>query len=119
MRLRHGDFTQARCSVTTRCAVALQWQELGAEALHVVDLDAARSGDSSTSTSSPHREKLPHPVEYGGGVRTPKSLAMVAGTKMRWMVMGTAAITEETCSSRPSNWLGDRLVVGVDCDRAW
>jgi phosphoribosylformimino-5-aminoimidazole carboxamide ribotide isomerase len=117
VRLRHGDFKQATVFSDDPVAVALHWQELGAEALHVVDLDAARSGDLvNFSIVDRIVQEVSIPVEYGGGVRNEKNLALVAGTKIRWTVMGTAAITKEDLLDDALNWLGDRLVVGVDCD---
>ena len=55
------------------------------------------------------------PVQYGGGIRTGKSLALVAGLGAHWVVMGTAAITDQDLLDDAVNWLGDRLVVGMDC----
>ena len=55
------------------------------------------------------------PVEYGGGIRSARSLALVAGIGVHWVVMGTAAVTALHLLDDAVNWLGERLVVGLDC----
>ena len=55
------------------------------------------------------------PIQYGGGIRTDQSLALVAGLGVHWVVMGTAAITAQELLEDALMWLGDRLVVGMDC----
>ena len=54
-------------------------------------------------------------MQYGGGIRTPKALAFMAGIGVHWVVMGTAAVTALDLLDDAVNWLGDRLVVGLDC----
>ena len=45
VRLRRGDFDDVTVFSDDPVALARQWQDEGAEALHVVDLDAARTGE--------------------------------------------------------------------------
>ncbi len=116
VRLRRGDFEDVTVFGDDPVELARYWQAEGAEALHVVDLDAARTGDLV------HLELVERivnaveiPVQYGGGIRTPTSLALVAGIGVHWCVMGTAAVTALDMLDDAINWLGDRLVVGLDC----
>jgi phosphoribosylformimino-5-aminoimidazole carboxamide ribotide isomerase len=116
VRLRHGDFEQATVFSDDPVAIALQWQEQGAEALHVVDLDAARTGELVNFAIVDDIVKtVAIPVQYGGGVRSRKSLALVAGTRIHWTVMGTAAVTGGALLQDAIDWLGGRLVISVDC----
>jgi len=55
------------------------------------------------------------PVQYGGGIRSEQALALVAGLGVQWVVMGTAAITALELLDDAVDWLGERLVVGMDC----
>jgi phosphoribosylformimino-5-aminoimidazole carboxamide ribotide isomerase len=117
VRLRRGDFEQATVFGEDPVQLALQWQEQGAEVLHVVDLDAARTGELvNFATVAAIVEALRIPVQYGGGIRTQGSLELVAGTKVRWAVLGTAAVTGGDLLDAAIRVLDDRLVVGVDCD---
>ena len=116
VRLRRGDFDDVTVFSDDPVELARYWQAEGAEALHVVDLDAARTGEL---VNVDVLEKLVHavevPIQYGGGIRTDKSLALVAGLGVQWVVMGTAAITAQELLEDALMWLGDRLVVGMDC----
>jgi phosphoribosylformimino-5-aminoimidazole carboxamide ribotide isomerase len=116
VRLRRGDFDDVTVFSDDPVDLARYWQDQGAEALHVIDLDAARTGEL---TNFPIVEQivkaLDIPVQYGGGIRTPKSLAFMAGIGVHWVVMGTAAVTALDLLDDAVNWLGDRLVVGLDC----
>jgi phosphoribosylformimino-5-aminoimidazole carboxamide ribotide isomerase len=116
VRLRRGDFDDPTIFAEDPVALAQQWQAQGAEALHVVDLDAARTGELANFEIVERIVRtVTIPVQYGGGIRSPKSLALVAGIGVHWVVMGTAAITALDLLQDAVNWLEDRLVVGIDC----
>jgi phosphoribosylformimino-5-aminoimidazole carboxamide ribotide isomerase len=116
VRLRRGDFEDVTVFSDDPVELARYWQDEGAEALHVIDLDAARTGEL-TNFAIVERivKRLDIPVEYGGGVRSQKALALMAGLGVHWVVMGTAAVTALDLLDDAVNWLGDRLVVGLDC----
>jgi phosphoribosylformimino-5-aminoimidazole carboxamide ribotide isomerase len=116
VRLRRGDFDDVTVFSDDPVELARFWQDQGAEALHVIDLDAARTGELTNFRLVEDIVKaLDIPVQYGGGIRTPKSLAFMAGIGVHWVVMGTAAVTALDLLDDAVNWLGERLVVGLDC----
>jgi phosphoribosylformimino-5-aminoimidazole carboxamide ribotide isomerase len=116
VRLRRGDFARSTVFDDDPVAMARHWESLGATALHVVDLDAARTG-APVNFAIVQRivAELSIPVQYGGGVRSAASLSRVAAGDVRWVVMGTAAVTQTDLLEAAVDELGDRLVVGVDC----
>ena len=116
VRLRRGDFDDVTVFGDDPVELARHWQAEGAEALHVVDLDAARTGELVNFDIVERIVKaVDIPVQYGGGIRGDKSLALMAGIGVHWVVMGTAAVTALDLLDDAVNWLGERLVVGVDC----
>ena len=116
VRLRRGDFDDVTVLGDDPVELARVWQDQGAEALHVVDLDGARTGELvNFQLVERIVAAVDIPVQYGGGIRTSQSLAMVAGTGVHWCVMGTAAVTALHLLDDAVNWLGERLVVGLDC----
>jgi phosphoribosylformimino-5-aminoimidazole carboxamide ribotide isomerase len=116
VRLRRGDFDDFTVFSDDPVELARFWQSQGAEALHVIDLDAARTGElTNFKIVEDIVRSLEIPVQYGGGIRTPKSLAYVAGIGVHWVVMGTAAVTALDLLDDAVDWLGERLVVGLDC----
>jgi phosphoribosylformimino-5-aminoimidazole carboxamide ribotide isomerase len=115
VRLRRGDFDDVTVFGDDPVALARFWQDQGAEALHVVDLDAARTGELANFGILERIVKsLDIPVQYGGGIRSAKNLALVAGLGVHWVVMGTAAVTALDLLDDSVKWLGERLVVGLD-----
>ena len=120
VRLRGGDFSRATVFDDDPMAAARAWHEQGATALHVVDLDAARTGGLiNFALVSSIAAELPIPVQYGGGVRNLDSMERVAGSQVRWIVLGTAALTGEGLLETAVARLGKRLIVGVDCADGW
>jgi phosphoribosylformimino-5-aminoimidazole carboxamide ribotide isomerase len=116
VRLRGGDFAQTTVFADDPLEMARRWEELGAEALHVVDLDAARTGEPvNFALVQTIAATLTIPVEFGGGIRTAEALQRAAASDLRWIVIGTAAITRQDLLEQAVATLGDRLVVGVDC----
>ncbi len=114
--LRRGDFDDVTVFSDDPVTLARQWQEEGAEALHVVDLDAARTGELTNFEIVERIVKaVDVPVQYGGGIRSARSLAFVAGIGVHWVVIGTAAVTALQLLDDAVDWLGQRLVVGLDC----
>jgi len=116
VRLRRGDFEDVTVFGDDPVELARYWQDQGAESLHVVDLDAARTGELVNIAIVERIVKaLDVPVQYGGGVRDAKALALMAGVGVHWVVMGTAAVTARDLLDDAVDWLGERLVVGIDC----
>jgi phosphoribosylformimino-5-aminoimidazole carboxamide ribotide isomerase len=116
VRLRRGDFEDVTVFGDDPVELARYWQDQGAESLHVVDLDAARTGELVNIAIVERIVKaLDVPVQYGGGVRDAKALALMAGVGVHWVVMGTAAVTARDLLDSAVDWLGERLVVGIDC----
>jgi len=116
VRLRRGDFDEATVFSDDPVALARYWRDEGAEALHVVDLDAARTGElANVDLLEDIVAAVDIPVQYGGGIRSEQALALVAGLGVQWVVMGTAAITALELLDDAVDWLGERLVVGMDC----
>jgi phosphoribosylformimino-5-aminoimidazole carboxamide ribotide isomerase len=116
VRLRRGDFDDVTVFADDPVELARYWRSQGAEALHVVDLDAARTGElTNFRIVEDIVQALDIPVQYGGGIRTSTALAFMAGVGVHWVVLGTAAVTALDLLDDAVNWLGERLVVGLDC----
>lgn len=117
VRLRRGDFNDPTVFGDDPVELARQWEREGAQALHIVDLDAARTGEMVNVDIVERIVKAVNiPIQYGGGVRSAKSLAYIAGIGVHWVVMGTAAVTTVDLLQTALDWLGERLVVGMDCN---
>lgn len=116
VRLRKGDFTQHTVFSSDPVAMAQQWERQGAEAIHVVDLDGARTGELvNFELVEAMAAAVSVPIQFGGGVRTSEAVDRLAASAVRWCVIGTAAVTRADVLEAAVTVLRSRLVVGVDC----
>lgn len=115
MRLHQGDFDAETVYDDDPVRVARQFEASGAEWIHVVDLDAARTGERT------HLEQIRLVVrsvscriEVGGGVRSADAAQELLDVGVERVVVGTAAVerpalVEELCQLYPG-----RVAVGLD-----
>ena len=93
VRLHQGDFAAETIYAEDPAGVAVAFAAAGAEWLHVVDLDAARTGEL---TNLAHVAGIVAatglPVQYGGGVRSLAAATRVADAGVARVVVGTAAL---------------------------
>ena len=116
VRLVKGDFDAKKVYDEDPLSAARGWVRAGARALHVVDLDGARSG-APVNLSHLHAisSELGVPVQYGGGLRSIEAVddALAAGAGR--VILGTAAFTDPALLLRALEAHGpERVLVSVD-----
>lgn len=94
--------------------VALEFQQSGAEWLHLVDLDAAFGRGENSALLAEVVGKLDIAVELSGGIRDDLSLARALATGCKRVNLGTAALENPEWTSRVISEYGDRIAVGLD-----
>jgi len=116
VRLREGRAEAETVFSEDPVAMAMRWTSLGAERLHVVDLDGAFAGapKQTALVAKIVTAVAPVPVEVGGGLRDLAAVAAVLETGARWAVIGTraaldAAFLAEVCRRHPG-----RVIIAVD-----
>lgn len=118
VRLRRGDFDRETAYDDDPVAVAERFVSSGVAWLHVVDLDAARTG------SPTHRqvigaivatvEERVH-VEVAGGLRDEAAVAAALASGAARAVVGTAALLDPAFAGRLVATHGpERIVVAID-----
>ncbi|MBW1897114.1 MAG: 1-(5-phosphoribosyl)-5-[(5-phosphoribosylamino)methylideneamino]imidazole-4-carboxamide isomerase [Deltaproteobacteria bacterium] len=96
-------------------AMALRWEEEGAERLHVIDLDGAfRKSPQNMGAIQQIIEKVQVPVQLGGGIRNMETISRYLDLGISRVIIGTEAIknpqlVEEACQAFPA-----RIMVGID-----
>ena len=97
MRLRQGDYAAETVYGDDGVAVATSFAEQGATWIHVVDLDAARTGEATNrdvvaaiAAAVDGRAA----VQTGGGVRSVDDAKALADAGVARVVMGSAAVRE-------------------------
>ncbi len=116
VRLEQGDFGRETVYMDEPVEAAQHWQELGADWLHVVDLDGARSGRRANAAVV--RALLAAvdraPVQVAGGIRTLDSARAVMDDGAARVVLGTAAVRNPSLLRDAVAALPGRVAVGVD-----
>jgi phosphoribosylformimino-5-aminoimidazole carboxamide ribotide isomerase len=96
-------------------SMAEHWVNLGAELLHVVDLDGAFSGEQrNLDTVKAIREAIHIPIEVGGGIRSIDRIEMLVSLGVERTILGTSAardpeMVREACKRFPG-----RVFIGID-----
>lgn len=120
VRLVKGEFDRA-AQFGDPAAVATRFLAAGAPWLHVVDLDAARSGEPVHRRTVLALADLAHRagarIETGGGIRTAADVDAVLGAGVDRVVLGTAAIETPEFAGRCARRHPGRVAVGIDYRR--
>jgi phosphoribosylformimino-5-aminoimidazole carboxamide ribotide isomerase len=115
VRLQEGNASRATEYGDDPLAMALHWQEQGAERLHLVDLDGAFRGETAhLGTAKSIFQSLKIPVQFGGGLRALDHIKQVLDLGADRVILGTVAVenpalVEEAVKLRPQ-----AIVIGID-----
>jgi phosphoribosylformimino-5-aminoimidazole carboxamide ribotide isomerase len=115
VRLLKGDFDRETRYDVDPVALARAYRELGAEWLHIVDLDGAATGRPANGHLIEQIVGASDlKIQIGGGIRSDADLDAVLEYADR-VVIGSLCVTEP---ERVKNWLasrgGERIVLGLD-----
>ncbi|MEA1958365.1 MAG: 1-(5-phosphoribosyl)-5-[(5-phosphoribosylamino)methylideneamino]imidazole-4-carboxamide isomerase [Chloroflexota bacterium] len=115
VRLYQGDYSRETIFSEDPVSVAKHWQSLGAKRIHVVDLDGAAQGEvCHTSTISDIAGAVNVPVQMGGGIRTLDTIESVMGIGVERVILGTAAIENQSLIEQACERFGNGIIAGVD-----
>jgi phosphoribosylformimino-5-aminoimidazole carboxamide ribotide isomerase len=116
VRLREGRADAETVFSEDPIAMATQWKTLGAERLHVVDLDGAFAGAprQTALVAKIVAAMAPVPVEVGGGLRDISAVDAVLEAGARWAVVGTRAALDGAFLRDVCRSFRDRMIVAVD-----
>jgi phosphoribosylformimino-5-aminoimidazole carboxamide ribotide isomerase len=115
VRLAQGEFDQQTVYDQDPLDAALRWVRDGARALHVVDLDGARSGEPANLEHVRRiASEVDVPVQVGGGLRCASAVRAALDAGAARVVLGTAAFRDVDFLDDAISEHGDRVVVSVD-----
>jgi phosphoribosylformimino-5-aminoimidazole carboxamide ribotide isomerase len=118
VRLRQGDFAQEATYSDDPAGVARDFAAAGARWIHVVDLDAARTGTPSNGYAiAAIVESVGRSVhvEVAGGLRDAASVTGVLSSGASRAVVGTAALRDTAFAAHLISAHGsDRIVAAID-----
>ena len=115
VRLRQGDYADETVYGDDPVAVAQGFVEAGATWIHIVDLDAAKSGDPVNRPiiqSVAQAVRSAAKVQTGGGVRSVDDARQLADAGVARVVMGSAAVADPSLVASASEVVP--VAVGLD-----
>lgn len=93
---------------------ALEWQNAGAEWLHLVDLDAAFGRGDNIEILTEVAQELSIKIEMSGGIRDDESLERALSLNPARINLGTAALENPEWTRKVIAEHGDVIAVGLD-----
>ncbi len=113
VRLKQGEISD-KTVYGSPVECALDFQNSGADWLHLVDLDAAFGVGSNAEIVLEVINSLNIKVELSGGIRTDESLAKALATNCDRVILGTAALEDPSWSSKVIKKYGEKIAVSLD-----
>jgi phosphoribosylformimino-5-aminoimidazole carboxamide ribotide isomerase len=115
VRLVEGDFSRETVFDANPADAARRWQSLGAEWLHVVDLDGALEGKSANSEAiSAIRAAIDVPIQLGGGLRSIETIEAAFSLGIDRAIIGTAALRDPALVKEAASRWPNYIAVGLD-----
>lgn len=115
VRLLKGDFEKETTFSDAPEEMAKKWEAMGAEYLHLVDLDGALAGMSKNlDTVKKILMAVDIPCELGGGIRSMENIKEVLDTGVERVILGSVAVKNPALVKEACAKYGERIVVGID-----
>ncbi len=116
VRLRQGQLDQRTVYPEGALYYASRWEEEGGNCLHVVDLNAAFTGEhGNLKLIEKLVSSLNIPVQVGGGVRSLEAAQRLLAAGAARVVVGTRAVQDrDFLSELVKRFGGDKVAVSVD-----
>lgn len=116
VRLRQGKADQKTVYSNDPAAFARRWETEGGDYLHIVDLDAAFTGEQKNLDAvRAITSAITIPCELGGGMRTPEAIERALNAGVSRVVIGTrAAESVDFVRDMVQRFGSERIAVGID-----
>ena len=115
VRLLKGDYQKMTVYSENPLEVAKDFENSGAEFLHIVDLEGAKTGDTpNIGTIEKIVKNTSLFTEVGGGIRTLETVEKYVNIGVKRVILGTAAVNDEEFLVSAVKKYGEKIAVGID-----
>lgn len=116
VRLFKGDYSQKTVYSSRPWELVQGFNKNGAELIHLVDLNGARSADSKNKDCIIRiRKEAKVKIQLGGGIRDMEKLKYYESLGIDRFIIGTSAVTNPEFVDEALAFLGtDRIIIAVD-----
>ena len=116
VRLFQGDFSRQTHYDEYPLIAAKRWCEMGAQWLHLVDLDGAKNGVMGNKEHIIYiTQRLHVPVEVGGGIRDKQTVEDLINAGVKRVILGTKAVEDHKFLEDMLALYGEKICVSLDC----
>jgi len=118
VRLYKGKYDQVTVYYKDPIDVILYFRDFGIQRIHIVDLNAARDGNTNVNRKTieniiKHKGSLK--LEIGGGIRNKKIIQEYLEAGIEYLILGTIAVKSPSFVEELLNEFNrDRFIIGVD-----
>ncbi len=115
VRLLRGDYNQMTVYSERPWEIAADFKAAGASAIHLVDLEGAKEGTTpNLSVVQKIVESTSLFAEIGGGIRSMEVIENYISIGISRVILGTAAVEDESFLCRAVEKYGEKIAVGAD-----
>lgn len=115
VRLTQGKFDQINVYSGDPVEMAKKWQDMGAEYLHVVDLDGAKNeGFQNRKSIEKIARSMKIPMQTGGGVRSEERIKNLLEIGVERVIVGTMVIEQQELLTQLAEIYKEHLAVSID-----
>ncbi len=116
VRLFQGKFDEVTEYSGDPVVVAKNWQQKGAQWLHVVDLDGAKTGKmQNIDVIIAIAKKVSIPVQVGGGIRSREDVQRLIDGGVERVILGTRVISDRNFLVEMLALWKKKIAVSLDC----
>ncbi|MFN2435905.1 MAG: 1-(5-phosphoribosyl)-5-[(5-phosphoribosylamino)methylideneamino]imidazole-4-carboxamide isomerase [Desulfotignum sp.] len=115
VRLRQGRMDQATEYAADPAAMAVKWESLGAQMIHVVDLDGAFAKSAVNFDSvKAILAQVSVPIQVGGGIRDMATIDTYLNAGVDRVIIGSEAVYRPEFVKEACQRFQGKIVVGID-----
>ena len=115
VRLYKGDYNQMTIYSERPWEIAEKFESLGANFIHVVDLEGAKTGKTpNLEIVKKIAEATSLFLEIGGGIRDMETVKAYLENGASRVILGTSAVTDEAFLAEAIMQYGEKIAVGAD-----
>lgn len=115
VRLFKGDYDQMTVYSDNPAEIAFDFKDCGATAIHIVDLEGAKDGNTPNfDTVIKIKKQAGLFCEIGGGIRSMEVVEKYLDAGIDRVILGTAAVEDEDFLKAAVEKYGEKIAVGAD-----
>ena len=116
VRLYQGDYNRKEVVGQSVLEIAKSFEQAGADMIHLVDLDGAKSGKKENAPLICQvAQSVNVPVEIGGGIRSMEDIDYYLSQGVSRVILGTKALQDKTFLEQALEKYKEKIAVGMEC----